>query len=170
MAAFAFEDCYDPSTGTYTGQRDCDTETEQAFISAIKQDHSIMQIGQYNYVLGETKITLINRAGHMRTVIVKKMQPIAWILALFPEIVEQRNRDVYVSNKLWETKIATRILFHGSSPDEVANSCGLVIDNMMKIEGFYQALVERNVLALDAIAKKSEQQVRGDVESLLKQF
>ena len=168
MAAFAFEDYYDPSTRTYTGQSDYDTKTEQEFISAIKQGLSIMKIGQHNFVLGETKITQINRAGHMRTVIVKKMQPIAWILALFPEVVEQRKRDEYVFNKLLETKIAMRILFHDSFPDQVANSCGLVIGNMMKIEGFYEALVERNVLALDAIAKKSEQQVRGDVESLLK--
>ena len=167
MAAFAFPDKF--CAGKYTAVTPYDKQTTLIIIQALSAGNPIFATPTHNFIVDSNSIRQFGKAsGHSREVIIRKsLRPVALILALYPGIVEQPNQCEFLFNKLMKNEMVMRICFPGMFPDEVANSCDLVISNMMKVDGFFEALISRDVNKLDEIARISEEMVACEVRKFL---
>jgi len=170
MAAFLFPDGYNHKTREYDGKKEYDPETCKLLLEAIAYGPNIVGTKMHTFTLSPRSILQIGKAsGHSRQVVIGTFRPIAWVLALYPEVVRKvpREQSQYVFGKLFENTIAMGLCFPGMFPYLIADSCDLIIGNMKNINGFESALLSRDVIGLDRIARISEKQATKEVDRFL---
>jgi len=147
-----------------------DSKNTHRLLDALSIGLRMFETEFYQFELCNRSIVQTSkRSGIRRMIVIGKFSLIAWIIALFPEIVVVRQNQCvdYIREKLHSNTIAMSLCFHGMILDAMALSCGHIISNMKKIKGFTKGVATRDVSLLDSIAKTSESLVAGNIKKLL---